>query len=314
MQEGRVIIAISHAGDEHAPPVLAALRRAGAEAVLVDLASFPRRAAAALEYGTGARAGTFQLPAGTIRAADVRAIWWRRPLPFDIDPLLAPAHAEFAFRQMKEMLAGLAAHLEAHWVNDPWREAASHKPRQLAVAERVGLTVPRTLVTNDPARARAFLDGRPGAPVVHKALDAQPGDWQPTRLVGPDDVPRLDRVRFAPVVLQEYVPGVDVRVTVVGETLFSAAIDARETSSPHDFRPVVEEARITACDLPPEVATRVRTLLGILGLRYGAVDLRRRDDGEHVFLEVNPSGQWLFVEERTGLPITEAVAGLLAGR
>ena len=46
----------------------------------------------------------------------------------------------------------------------------------------------------------------------------------------------------------------------------------------------------------------------------GAFDLRRRDDGVHVFLEVNPAGQWLYVEEATGLPITAAVARLLAGR
>jgi beta-lactam-binding protein with PASTA domain len=50
-----------------------------------------------------------------------------------------------------------------------------------------------------------------------------------------------------------------------------------------------------------------------LGLAYGAFDLRRREDGEHVFLEVNPGGQWLYVEDATGLPITEAVAGLLCG-
>ena len=48
-----------------------------------------------------------------------------------------------------------------------------------------------------------------------------------------------------------------------------------------------------------------------LGLRYGAVDLRRTPDGRYVFFEVNPAGQWLFVEERTGLPITERVAALL---
>lgn len=310
-----MIIAISHAGDEHAAPVLEALRRAGAKAALVDVSAFPRRAVATFEHGAGARATTLRGPWGAIRASDVTAVWWRRPIPFEIDPALASADAEFAFRQVKEALAGFAASLATQWVNDPWREAAaSHKTYQLAVAERVGLTVPRTLVTSDPARARAFLGARKGTRVIHKALHATAEDWRPTRLVGPEDLARLDALRFAPVVLQEYVAGVDVRVTAVGGKLFAAAIDARRTSSPEDFRPVVDDARVEPCKLPGAVATRIRKLLRELGLSYAAIDLRRSDDGEHVFLEANPSGQWLFVERRTGLPITEAVARLLAGR
>jgi hypothetical protein len=49
-----------------------------------------------------------------------------------------------------------------------------------------------------------------------------------------------------------------------------------------------------------------------LGLHYGAVDMRRTEAGEHYFLEVNPAGQWHFVEHRTGLPISEAIADELA--
>jgi hypothetical protein len=54
-------------------------------------------------------------------------------------------------------------------------------------------------------------------------------------------------------------------------------------------------------------------LMRRLGLVYGAIDLRVRPDGEHVFFEVNPSGQWLFVEERTGLPLTRTFVDVLAG-
>jgi glutathione synthase/RimK-type ligase-like ATP-grasp enzyme len=66
--------------------------------------------------------------------------------------------------------------------------------------------------------------------------------------------------------------------------------------------------------LPARLEERLRRLVRALGLAYAAVDLRRRPDGEHVFLEVNPGGQWLFVEQRTGQRITEAMADLLASR
>lgn len=310
-----MIVAISHGGDDHAAPVLEALRRRGARATLLDLGDFPARAAIALEYGAG-RAGAWSLhgPAGPIRAGEVTAVWWRRPRPLAAEAGLSAGDAEFARRQAAEALCGLAASLRTRWVNDPWRDAAaSHKPRQLAAAERAGLAVPATLVTNDPEQARAFLERARGAPVVHKALHATPADWHPTRFVGPDDRARLPALRLSPVILQEYVPGVDVRVTAVGDRLFAAAIDARETSSPEDFRPVFDAARVEPCELPAGVAARLRALLAELGLAYAAIDLRRRDGGEHVLLEVNPGGQWLSLEARTGLPITDALAALLAG-
>ena len=48
-----------------------------------------------------------------------------------------------------------------------------------------------------------------------------------------------------------------------------------------------------------------------LGLIYGAIDLRQTPAGDYVFLEVNPAGQWLFVEQRTGQPISEAISASL---
>ncbi len=309
-----MIVAVSHARDEHAPPVLAALRRLGADGVLLDLADFPLRATIALAHGGRRRArSVLRTPAGAIDSREVRAVWWRRPEPFDLGRGLSRADAEFSFRQLLEALGGLAASLDASWVNDPWRDAAaSHKPRQLAVAERLGLRVPATLVTNDPERARAFLARR--RRTVHKTLHPTGDGWRPTRLVGPDDRARLGSVRWAPVVFQEYVPGVDVRVTVAGDRVFATEIDVRDSRAPEDFRPGWREAPVAACRLPDPVERRVRALVAALGLRFAAIDLRRRDDGEHVFLEVNPSGQWLFAEERTGQPITEAVSRLLAGR
>lgn len=310
-----MIVAVSHAGDDHAAPVLEALGRLGEEAVVLDTGELPGRGAISAEFGVRRPGAGIRGSHGFLRASDVTAVWWRRPRPLRPSPGLRSDDAGFAIRQAGEALCGLAASLDVRWVNDPWRDsAASHKPLQLAVAERVGLPVPRTLVTNDPERARAFLEAAGSRPVVHKALHATPEDWRTTQLVGREERRRLRSIRFAPTILQHYVPGVDVRVTAVGGELFAAAIDARDTCSPEDFRPAFSDARVEPCRLPSEVASRLRKLLRTLGLRYAAIDLRRRPGGEHVFLEANPSGQWLFVERRTGLPITNAVAALLAGR
>ena len=70
-------------------------------------------------------------------------------------------------------------------------------------------------------------------------------------------------------------------------------------------------ATIRAHVLPDDVLDKLRQLMSILRLVYGAIDMRLTPDGEYVFLEVNPAGQWQFVEERTAQPITDALASYL---
>jgi glutathione synthase/RimK-type ligase-like ATP-grasp enzyme len=148
-------------------------------------------------------------------------------------------------------------------------------------------------------------------PVVFKPFLASIEDWRETRLVQAEDLARLDLVRLAPVIFQEYIRGVDLRVTVIGGQLFAAEIDARATTYPVDMRMVVGEGVVRPVQLPAELERRLLALQKRLGLVYGAIDLRRSDDGEYHFFEVNPAGQWLFIEQRTGLPITQAHADLL---
>lgn len=68
---------------------------------------------------------------------------------------------------------------------------------------------------------------------------------------------------------------------------------------------------MVAYDLPDDLAARLRAYLDRLGLVYGAIDMRLTPDGRYVFLEVNPAGQWRFMEQRTGVPMTETFARLL---
>jgi hypothetical protein len=292
--------------------VLAALSRLGARAALLDLALVPRQGAVAL--GAGGPGPDLTLPSGeAVRAGEISAVWWRRPVAPVVHDGLSYAAGHHARLQWEAALHGFVAGLRCRLVNDPWREAkASHKPGQLAAAQRGGLLVPATLVTSDPTAASAFLDAL-GGPAVAKPLHGtDPTGW--TGLVGPAERARLGALRTAPVILQAEVPGIDVRVTAVGARLFACAIDARATHSPQDFRPAYDDAQVEACRVPDAVAGPLRRLLDGLGLAFAAVDFRVREaDGAWHFLEVNPAGQWLGFEARTGLPITQAVAELLAG-
>jgi hypothetical protein len=315
-----VILVVSHRADEHARAVLGVLRRDGDAVRLLDLSRFPRRLSVTLARGDGDDGDVLAPARGApLRLGEVSAVWWRRPLPFVLhDEVEGEDRRIFAWREGREAFAGMWQSLPSRvrWVNQPMRdEAATHKPWQLALAARVGLRVPRTLVTTDPRRARAFVSAlRPGR-AVSKALQATPADWKPTRLVGPAQLRRLDVVRFAPVIFQEYVePGADVRVTVVGRRLFATAIHVGDDADAVDFRPAFDGARVEPTRLPPALAAALHRLVAALGLAYASIDLRRDRHGRWFFLEVNPSGQWLFLERRTGQPITAALARLLAGR
>lgn len=314
-----MILAVTHGSDEHAPSLLAALAARGARCARFDAASFPQRAALRIRQGAaGADAALEVHGEPPVRAGEVQAVWWRRVRLPELHPEITdPAHRQFAWDECEQALGAFwLALAAARWVNPLGADRDAHrKPHQLATAQAMGLEVPRTLVTNDPAAARAFVQelGGPGR-VIYKPFTGTAELWREARLLRPEELELLPALRYAPVIFQEYVPGLDLRATVVGERVFTCRIDARETAYPVDWRLDPEGARFEPVTLPAETERRLLELHRRLGLRYGAADLRETPDGRAVFLEVNPGGQWLFAERRAGLPVTDALAELLAGR
>jgi hypothetical protein len=104
--------------------------------------------------------------------------------------------------------------------------------------------------------------------------------------------------------------GRDLRATVVDGEIFTAAFRS-EPRYRVDYRAGIASAEVTSYRLPGDVADRLRELMARLGLIFGAVDFRVTPEGEHVFFEVNPAGEYLFVVDRTTLPIPQAIAAAL---
>jgi glutathione synthase/RimK-type ligase-like ATP-grasp enzyme len=314
-----MILVISTAGDEHARTVFRELERLGAAERLLDLSQFPQELRLSLAYdAAGGRDFRLRSPAGDALAlGDVRVVWWRRPQPFQVDAQIRrPSHRGFAYNESHEAFAGLWQALDVFWVNHPTcDEVAARKVYQLRVAQEVGLDIPATLMSNDSEAARAFVAAREPGQTIYKAFSATEQEWRETRLLKPEEVAGLDNVAFAPVIFQEYVPAAaDLRITAVGGEFFPAAIYSQETSYPVDFRMDMSRARIEATALPVDVEDQLRNLMGRLRLVYGAIDMRLTPEGRYVFLEVNPAGQWLFIEQRTSQPISATLAALLASR
>ncbi len=310
-----MILVISYPGEEHTDRVVAHLAEAGREVARIGLGEFPAQRQVDFHWpASGPPAWRIAHEGGWIDLSRARAVWWRRVTDFALDPALGRGEGSaFAHSETSQALHGVLDSLDCPWMNPRAADAAAHhKPYQWTIARQLGLKLPRTRVTTSPQAARDFIDSLHPSRVVFKAFLAAAHQWRETRLVEAQDLERLDLVRYAPVIFQEYVTGVDLRITLVGHDIYAAEIDARHTSYAVDMRMVIGEARLRAVTLPDGLQTRLRALQDRLGLVYGAVDMRRTQEGEYVFLEVNPAGQWLFVEERCGLPISQAVAGYLA--
>lgn len=308
-----MILIVSHPRDDHAAAVLGELAVTRQPAVLLDTSLFPREGTLTQRFDRRRSHFEFRIAGRPVDLDDCRVGWWRRPQPYALHSGISPDAAEFAYTECHEAVTGAWAGAGMSWVNRPeLDEVAHHKPYQLATAVAVGLPVPRTLVTNDPGEARAFIDEIGVDRTVYKTFLASEHCWRETRILRPEEIGLLDRLPLAPVIFQEYVPAdADIRVTVFGPRIFAAAITPAPGGYQVDYRMDMEGARFTSTELPEAILGRLRMLMDRLGLVYGAIDLRRTPDGEYVFLEINPAGEWRFIEQRTGQPLTRAMADLL---
>lgn len=315
------VLLFTHSGDAFTPDrVAAALARRGARPVRVDTDLFPTELT--LEACSGWSGGRHALTVDgrTIDCAEVRAVWWRKhwapKLPDDLEPDQRAAC-------MRESMAALSTFADvfhgARQVNHPDATArAESKQRQLRAARDAGLATPPTLVTNDPAAVRRFYEEHRGD-IVTKMLTPYsygmaPGDFVYTSRVGPDDLDALEGLSLCPMVFQARIEKrVELRVAVVGERCYAGAVDARGSAKGAvDWRRAEPgETPWMSAEVPEAVRSQLAATVRSLGLTYGAADVIVTPEGEHVFLEVNPAGEWGMLEYFLGLPISEALADAL---
>jgi hypothetical protein len=305
-----LVLILTHAADAYVPDLVAAgVARRGGRAVRVDTDRFP--AAIALAWRLGGEAA-LRVGGEWIDLARVTGVWLRRVLPPALPADLDPRDAPQITLEATATLQALLGHLQGRArVVDPPSDA--DKPRQLREAVAAGLAVPPTLITNDPASARRFV-AEHGAVVCKLqtsalfAMEGRAGATH-TRRLGADDVAALDALTLCPMMFQPLVPKRrELRVAWVRGRAFCGAVrtDAVDWRDPRAATSGWEPA-----SLPPDVHAALDRLMTALGLAFGAVDLIETPDGRHVFLEVNPGGEWGMLERDLGLPIGDAIAAAL---
>jgi glutathione synthase/RimK-type ligase-like ATP-grasp enzyme len=248
---------------------------------------------------------------------DITAVWDRARSSI---PILEDEAWQYAFRERKAFIESLHAFATAaRWMN-PLQSSvlASNKISQLLAARAVGLQIPATLVTNDSATVKELAQENEWQ-LIFKALSwlaTVQGETLFTTELTPSMGTQLGAgLRAAPCIFQRRVAKeYELRVTAVGETFFAARINSQQSNQARlDWRR--DEARITYSieSLPPDVLERLRGVLDALGLNFGTFDLAVTPAGEFIFFEINPAGNWLWLEDALGLPISAQVAAWLTG-
>ena len=211
--------------------------------------------------------------------------------------------------------------IDSLWLpaHEPVIRRAELKALQLKVAGALGFELPPTLFTNSPEDFLDFYRKHNGN-IISKlpsiSLYKYTGKTfnRYTQVVSKRDVGYARAVRLCPIIFQAYVPKrVELRITVVGQEVFAAEIHSQHSNhTRHDWRRYDRfQTPYFPHELPSDLQQLCVRLVEQLGLCYGAIDMVLTPDERYVFLEINPNGQYLWIEEMTGLPISDAICDLL---
>ena len=323
------ILIITHSDDnESVALVAAAIARRGGQPIRFDTDRYPTEVRLTAHYGASISGADDRLTLtneqGEFDLREVTAIWHRRLsfgalIPATLDEQLRHASLGETRAAAHGMLASLKAFRMDHVRHI---RHAENKQLQLQAARELGLDTPRTLTTNDPAAVRRFAKNCEGGMVTKMLSSFAVYDEGKelvvfTNRVKPEDLNDLSGLSLCPVTFQELLPkSLELRVTVVGQRVMSAALDSQVSArAAHDWRR--DGLRMIAdwqhYQLPLEVEEKILRLMDYFSLNYGAIDIILTPDGRHVFLELNPSGEFFWLERTPGLRISEAIADVLLG-
>jgi len=260
-----------------------------------------------------------------IDAETIGAIWNRRR---ERPKLLMAYEAQVELSMVKECNASLDSFFSllhgAVWVSSPSAvRSASSKAEQLYRAAGLGFNIPESCFTNDRRTIQEFMEAMGGDGSIvykpHTSIMIRRGDGDIdvvyTRRLTRRDLNNHAITGEIPGIYQRYVPKrFDYRVTVVGSHLFACRIWSQQSefstvdvrAQPWKSHPLRHEP----VELDPVVSRQCIKLVQSYGLAFGAIDLAEDDDGRMFFLELNPNGQWAWIEEATELPIASAICDI----
>lgn len=320
------VLIITYSQDnESIPMVMEAIANRGGKAFRFDTDRFPTEIQLDVYYGKNERLiltdADQQLDLNT-----VSAVWYRRiAIAAQIPPTMDAQLRQASMQESRVTVLGMIASIRGfHLDSLPHIRRAENKQLQIQIAREIGLDTPRTLTTNNPIAVKQFAEECEQG-IITKMLSSfaiydEQGQEKVvfTNPVTAEDLQHLDGLRFCPMTFQEKIPkALELRTTIVGKQIFTAAVDSQALkTAQYDWRKegIALLDAWQAYQLPEDVESKLLKLMAELGLHYGAIDILLTPDNRHVFLEVNPVGEFFWLERCPGLPISQAIADVLLSK
>ena len=316
---GGVVLVLADETDTTADRVCTVLASRGEHFFRYDTAEFPGRSEVRAELVGSVWRGEIVRGTDRVDLEEIRSVYLRRPRPFEVPAHLTVAERWHAATECRYGLGGCLTSLPVSYLNHPSRSAdAAYKPRQLLDLRACGHVTPPTLVTNSASAVRAFASEHGSlicksiaATVLHTGNTAHVAY---TRRITDDELSDLGGIDYSAHLFQPFIDSeFAVRLTVVGQRFLAARIDASSDRARTDWRSDYDSLTYQVIDIPTDVKSAVASYMELSGLRYGAFDFLVQADGTYVTLEINPEGNYSWIEEETALPISDAIADFLTG-
>jgi len=247
------------------------------------------------------------------------SVWFRRVTLPDLNITATKAEYLYYYAELESFLSNLWLSIKTdRWLSLPSNiYQAENKLLQLEIASSIGFTIPKTLVSYDYDEIKSFYVSCYEDIIIKPLHSGRIEESQDrcgqifTSKVKKEDLDVLKNSHPLPNIYQENIQkDIEVRVTVVGDKIFAASVDSKvNLRTQTDWRK--EKLRFDSFSLPEAVEEKCISLVKKLKLNFGAIDLIRKPDGEFVFLEINPNGQWVWIEVDTGLKISDAIIHFL---
>lgn len=302
--------------DISADMMIMEMDRRGVPVVRLNTEWFPQRLTLDAKFTSGRWEGSLSTPERYVELTDIQSIWRRSPTTFRFPQEMTAPERQHAHTEAKLGLGGILMSLPVRWVNPPhYAATAGYKPIQLCAAAAAGLAVPPTLITNNARAVRQFARNREtvtkmlGAPSIHEAGGRRVAY---TERLNPQLIADLNGIEHTANQFQQWVDkNYEVRVIVVADKIFPVAIHAHSAAAGVDWRTDYASLSYMEAEPPEAVEIGIQKVMHSLNLYYGAFDFIIDENDRWWFLEVNPGGQYGWLEEQAGIPVTSALADLL---
>lgn len=255
------------------------------------------------------------------------SFWYRKPefIEFSDNKSNSPEEIKkikLAFEYKKKTIltvlqytSFLAASRGWFYLNDPVKMfIAKNKLNQLCIAKELGFTIPHSIVTNNISEVKSFLKTHKQCIIKPLIANTKYGDLLinfNTNRITLEHLQSIDKIDYPVFIQEEIQRKYELRITLVGNKLYPCAIEIDSTEKDVDIRTRTTSLPHKIITVPANIEKKCFELSKKLGLNFAAFDIAYTPEGKYVFFEINPNGQYLWIEEKTGAPISERIARLL---